>query len=200
MGAALAGSKRPFIVTSGTAGLADPGKLVTEEDVPPPSSPSPRVSEQTAMAWLDKGVSSAVMRLPQVHNPLRQGLVSYAIALAREKGVSAYVGDGSNRWPAVHLSDLARLYRLALEKHEAGARWHAVAEEGVSLRDIAESVGQGLNLPVKSLTLEEAQAHFGWLALFVGHDMPASSALTRGKLGWNPTGPTLLADLERAEY
>ncbi len=200
MGAILAGSKRPFIVTSGTGGLAAPGKLVTEEDLPPPNSPLPRVSEQTAMSWLDRGVSSAVMRLPQVHDPLRQGLVSYAIALAREKGVSAYVGDGKNRWPAAHVSDVARLYRLALENHEAGARWHAVAEEGVSMRDIAESLGRGMNLPVKSLTPEEAQAHFGWLALFASHDIPASSRLTREKLDWNPIGPTLLADLERAEY
>ncbi len=200
MGAVLAGTKRPFIVTSGTGGLATPGKLATEENVPPENSPMPRVSEQTAFALLDKGVSSAVMRLPQVHDPLKQGLVTYAIAIAREKGVSAYVGDGSNRWPAAHVSDVARLYRLALEKHEAGARWHAVAEEGVAMRAIAESLGRGLKLPVKSLSPEEAQAHFGWLAMFATHDLPASSAITRRKLDWNPSGPSLLADLERAEY
>jgi len=200
IGSVLAGTNKPFIVTSGTGGLAAPGKLATEDNVPPPNSPLPRVSEQTAMALIDKGVSSAVMRLPQVHDPLKQGLVTYAIAVAREKGISAYVGDGSNRWPAAHVSDVAKLYRLALEKHETGARWHAVAEEGVSMRDIAESLGRGLNLPVKSLTPEEAQAHFGWLALFAGLDLPASSAITRRKLDWNPRGPSMLADLERAEY
>ena len=152
------------------------------------------------MALLDKGVSAAVMRLPQVHDPLKQGLVTYAIAVAREKGISAYVGDGSNRWPAAHVSDVARLYRLALEQHEAGAKYHAVAEEAVCIRDIAESLGRGLDLPVKSLSPEEAQAHFGWLALFASLDLPASSALTRKKLGWNPTGPGLLADLEQMKY
>ena len=200
MGAVLAGSARPLIVTSGTGGLAAPGKLATEEDVPPANSPMPRVSEQTAMALLDKGVSAAVMRLPQVHDPLKQGLVTYAIAVAREKGISAYIGDGSNRWPAAHVSDVARLYRLALEQHEAGAKYHAVAEEAVCIRDIAESLGRGLDLPVKSLSPEEAQAHFGWLALFASLDLPASSALTRKKLGWNPTGPGLLADLEQKKY
>ncbi|HEX7642704.1 MAG TPA: SDR family oxidoreductase [Burkholderiaceae bacterium] len=200
MGAVLAGSTRPFIVTSGTGGLAAPGKLATENDVLPPNSPLPRVSEQTAFALIDKGVSSAVMRLPQVHDPLKQGLVTYAIAVAREKGVSAYVGDGSNRWPAAHVSDVAKLYRLALEKHETGARWHAVAEEGVPMREIAESLGRGLKLPVKSLTPEEAQAHFGWLALFAAHDLPASSAITRRKLDWNPVGPTMLEDLDKAAY
>lgn len=200
MGAVLAGSDRPFIVTSGTGGLAAPGRLATEEDVPPANSPLPRVSEQTAMALLDKGVSSAVMRLPQVHDPLKQGLVTYAIAIAREKGLSAYIGDGSNRWPAAHVSDVAQLYRLALEQHQAGAKYHAVAEEGVSMRDIAESLGRGLNLPVKSLSQEEAQAHFGWLALFASHDLPASGTLTRKTLGWNPTGPGLLADLALNRY
>ena len=152
------------------------------------------------MAWLDKDVSAAVMRLPQVHDPLKQGLVTYAVAIAREKGISAYIGDGSNRWPAAHVSDVAKLYRLALEQHETGARWHAVAEEGVSMREIAESLGRGLKLPVKSLTLEEAQAHFGWLAMFAAHDLPASSAYTRQKLGWKPVGPTLMEDLDKAAY
>ena len=199
MAAVLAGSRHPLIVTSGTGVLA-PGRPSTEEDVPPANSPMPRRSEQTAMAWLDKDVSAAVMRLPQVHDPLKQGLVTYAIAVAREKGFSAYIGEGANRWPAAHVSDVAKLYRLALEKHEAGARWHAVAEEGVSMREIAESLGRGLKLPVKSLKPEEAQAHFGWLAMFAAHDLPASSAITRRKLGWNPVGPTMLEDLDRAEY
>ena len=200
IGSVLAGTSKPFIVTSGTGGLAAPGKLATEDNVPPPNSPLPRVSEQTAMALIDKGVSAAVMRLPQVHDPLKQGLVTYAVAIAREKGISAYIGDGSNRWPAAHVSDVAKLYRLALEQHETGARWHAVAEEGVSMREIAESLGRGLKLPVKSLTLEEAQAHFGWLAMFAAHDLPASSAYTRQKLGWKPVGPTLMEDLDKAAY
>ncbi len=145
------------------------------------------------------------MRLPQVHDPVRQGLVTYAAQVAREKGVSAYIGEGRNRWPAAHVLDVAHLYLLALEKlakdkAETGTRYHAVAEEGVSMREIAEVLGKGLKLPVASLSPEEAQAHFGWLGIFASHDMPASSALTRQKLGWNPTGPTLIADLEQMRY
>ncbi len=200
IGAVLAGTSRPFIVTGGTGGLAAKGDLATEEDSPAPDLPLPRVSEQTALALLDKGVSTAVMRLPQVHDPLKQGLVTYAIAVAREKGVSAYIGEGSNRWPAAHVTDVAKLYRLALEKHEAGARWHAVAEEGVSMREIAESLGRGLNLPVKSLRPEEAPAHFGWLSMFANRGNASSSLITRRKLGWNPVGPTMLEDLDKAEY
>jgi nucleoside-diphosphate-sugar epimerase len=200
MGSVLAGTKRPFIVTGGTGGLAAKGELATEEDSPALDLPLPRVSEQTALALLDKGVSAAVMRLPQVHDPLKQGLVTYAIAVAREKGVSAYIGDGSNRWPAAHVLDVAKLYRLAVEKHEAGARWHAVAEEGVSMREIAESLGRGLKLPVKSISPEEAQAHFGWLAMFANRGNASSSAITRTKLGWNPVGPTMLEDLDKAAY
>jgi nucleoside-diphosphate-sugar epimerase len=198
LGSVLAGSDRPLIVTAGTGGLAAPGQLATEDHVPPPNSPFPRVSEQTALALLSKGVSAAVMRLPQVHNTLKQGLVTYAIALAREKGVSAYIGEGRNRWPAVHVLDTARLYRLALEKHEAGAKWHAIAEEGVPMREIAEAIGRGLKVPVKSISQEEAPAHFGWLSLFAGRDMPASSALTQKRLGWHPTGPGMISDLDRA--
>jgi nucleoside-diphosphate-sugar epimerase len=137
------------------------------------------------------------MRLPQVHDTVKQGLVTYLIAVAREKGLSAFVGEGRNRWAAGHVSDAARLYRLALEKGEPGAKYHAVGEEGVSMRDIAEVIGRKLELPVKSLSPEEAQAHFGWLAMFAGLDMPASSAKTRKRLGWNPTGPGLIADLEQ---
>jgi nucleoside-diphosphate-sugar epimerase len=121
------------------------------------------------------------------------------IALAREKGVSAYVGDGSNRWAAAHVSDVARLYKLVLEKNEAGAKYHAVSEEGVSMRDIAEAIGRGLKIPVKSLSLEEAQSHFGWLARFAAHDLQASSAITRKNLGWNPTGPGLITDLAQMQ-
>jgi nucleoside-diphosphate-sugar epimerase len=145
------------------------------------------------------------MRLPQVHNTVKQGLVTYAIELARQKGVSAYIGDGRNRWPAVHVLDAARLYRLALEKLEkdkleTGARYHAVAEEGVSMRDIAEVIGRGLKVPVISISPEEAPAHFGWLAAFAGRDLPASSALTKKRLGWHPAGPGLIADLEQMRY
>jgi nucleoside-diphosphate-sugar epimerase len=200
LGTVLAGTGRPLIVTSGTAGLGRPGHPATEEFVIPKDFPFPRVSEQTALALIPKGVSAAVMRLPQVHDPVKQGLVTYTIATAREKGVSAYVGDGQNRWAAAHISDVARLYRLALEKHETGARWHAVGEEGVPLRDIAQTIGRGLKVPVKSLTSQEAQAHFGWLGMFAGHDLPASSLITQQKLDWHPTGPGLIADLEAMDY
>ena len=198
IGSVLAGSGRPLIVTSGVAGLAKPGQLATEDQVVPPDFPLPRVSEQTALGL--KGVSAAVMRLPQVHDPVKQGLVTYLIALAREKGKSAYVAEGRNRWAAAHVSDVARLYRLALEKHEAGAKYHAVAEEGVPMRDIAESIGRGLKIPVVSLSPEEAAVHFGWLTMFASSDLAASSEKTRKKLGWNPTGPGLISDLDQAEF
>ncbi|MDN7943572.1 SDR family oxidoreductase [Burkholderia multivorans] len=197
LGSVLAGSDRLLIVTAGTAGLAAPGRLATEDDDVPPDFPFPRVSEQTARAL--KGVRAAVVRLPQVHDAVRQGLLTYAVAVAREKGVSAYVGEGRNRWAAAHISDVARLYRLALEKNEAGAKYHAVAEEGIPMRDIAEAIGRALKVPVASLSAEEAPAHFGWLAAFAGHDLVASSEKTRKVLGWNPTGPGLIADLERIE-
>jgi nucleoside-diphosphate-sugar epimerase len=195
LGSALAGSDRLLIATAGTAGLGGPGKLATEDDDVPPGFPLPRVSEQTARSL--EGVRASVVRLPQVHDTLRQGLLTYAVSLAREKGVSAYVGEGRNRWAAAHITDVARLYRLVLEKNEAGARYHAVAEEGVSMRDIAEAIGRGLNVPVKSIPAEEAPAHFGWLATFTSHDLVASSEKTRKTLGWHPTGPGLIADLER---
>jgi nucleoside-diphosphate-sugar epimerase len=198
LGSVLAGSDRPLIVASGTAGLAAPGQIATEDDVVPPNFPLPRVSEQTALSL--KGVSASVMRLPQVHDTMKQGLVTYLIAVAREKGLSAYVGEGRNRWAAAHVSDVARLYRLALEKHEAGAKYHAVAEEGVSMRDIAETIGRGLKVPVVSLSPEKAAAHFGWLAMFAGADLVASSEKTRKNLGWNPTGPELIADLQQMDY
>jgi len=200
LGSALEGSGRPLMVTSGTGGLGVPGQLATEDDVPPPNSPLPRVSEQTAFAMLPNGVSASVIRLPQVHDTVKQGLVTYLIAVAREKGVSAYVGEGLIRWSAAHVLDVARLYRLALEKHEAGARYHAVAEEGVRMRDIAEVIGRALQVPVKPLAPEEATAHFGWLAMFASHDLLASSTQTQEKLGWHPTGPGLIADLEQMHY
>jgi nucleoside-diphosphate-sugar epimerase len=200
LGSVLEGSERPFIVTSGTAGLAAPGQVATEDNNIPPNFPFPRVSEQMALALVPKGVKASVMRLPQVHDTTKQGLVTYLIAVAREKGVSAYVGEGRNRWSAAHVLDIARLYRLALEKHEAGAKYHAVAEEGVAMRDIAEAIGRGLKVRVVSLSPEQAQAHFGWLSMFAISDLQASSAQTRRKLGWNPTGPGLIADLERLSY
>jgi nucleoside-diphosphate-sugar epimerase len=140
------------------------------------------------------------VRLPQVHDTVKQGLITPLIRVAREKGASAYIGEGLNRWPAAHVLDVARLYRLALEKRETGSRYNAVAEEGILMREIAEIIGKGLNVPVVSLSTEEAQAHFGWLAMFAGSDMPASSALTRQRLGWHPTGPGLISDLEQMRW
>ena len=200
IGSVLAGSDRPFIVTSGLAGLAKPGQLADEESVIPSDFPIPRVSEQTALSLVPKGIRAIVMRLPQVHDTVKQGLFIYAIAAAREKGVSAYVGDGTNRWAAAHVNDVAHLYRLALEKSEAGARWHAVAEEGLRFKEVAESIGRGLNVPVVSLTPEEAAGHFGWWGRLAGGDLAGSNAITRQKLGWNPTGPGLLADLQKVDY
>jgi nucleoside-diphosphate-sugar epimerase len=200
LGSALAGSDRPLIVTSGLARLTS-GRAATEQDsAPPVSNFYPRASEQAAAALAERGVRTSVVRLPQVHNTVKQGLVSYSIAVAREKGVSAYVGEGGNRWAAVHVLDAARLYRLVLEKGEQGARYHAVAEEGVPFRDIAEVVGRGLKAPVVSLTPEKAAAHFGWLAGFAGWDLTGSSELTQQRLGWRPTGPGLIADLENMRY
>jgi nucleoside-diphosphate-sugar epimerase len=199
IGAVLQGSSRPFIVTSGI-GVAQ-GRAATEDDPPLPPSPSlPRTSEATAVALMERGVHASVMRLPQVHDTVKQGLVTPLIAIAREKGVSAYVGDGQNRWPAAHVLDAARLYRLALEKGVAGARYQAVAEEGVRLKDIANVIGHGLNVPVTSISQKQAQEHFGFFGFFVGRDSPASSVQTRKKLGWNPTGPSLLTDLENMRY
>ena len=198
LGSALAGSDRPLIITSGTAVAHTPGRLTTEDDAP--NSPVPRVASEQAAAVQAKGVHVSAMRLPQVHDPVKQGLITSLVAVAREKGVSAYVGDGLNRWPAAHRLDVARLYRLALEKGVAGARYNAVAEEGVPLREIAEAIGRGLKVPVVSKSPEEAGEHFGWLGMFVGFDMPASSALTRERLGWRPTGPGLMADLAEMRY
>jgi nucleoside-diphosphate-sugar epimerase len=199
IGDVLQGSSRPFIVSSGV-GVAQ-GRAATEDDPPLSSSPSlPRVSEVTAVALMERGIHASVMRLPQVHDTVKQGLVTPLIAVARAKGVSAYVGEGQNRWPAAHVTDVARLYRLALEKGTAGARYHAVAEEGVRLKDIAAAVGRGLNVPVLSISQEQAHEHFGFLGFFAGRDPLTSSAQTRRKLGWNPTGPSLLTDLGNMRY
>jgi nucleoside-diphosphate-sugar epimerase len=201
LGAALAGSDRLLIITSGTGmGSAAPGQPATE-DIFNPNHPNPRkASELAGVSVSATGVNVSVVRLPQVHDTVKQGLITPAVAIAREKGVSAYVGDGLNRWPAAHVRDVARLYRLALEKREAGARYHAVAEEGITVREIAEVIGRGLKAPVVSLSPEEAAGHFGWLGAFAGLDLPASSAQTQERLGWRPTGPGLIADLEQMRY
>jgi nucleoside-diphosphate-sugar epimerase len=202
MGAVLEGSTRPLIVTSGVVTpMAGQGVVSTEEMPPASSQVMPRAaSEEAAAAVAARGVKTMVVRLPQVHDTVKQGLVTYAIQIAREKGVSAYVGDGLNRWPAAGVLATATLYRLVLEKGRPGARYNAVAEEGVAVREIAEVIGRGLKVPAVSLTPEEAPSHFGWLALFAGLDAPASSAITRRELGWNPAGPTLITDLENMRY
>jgi nucleoside-diphosphate-sugar epimerase len=199
LGSVLAGSDRPLIVTSGTAiAKVAPGEPATEDAPAITSNDFPRAASEEATAEAAaRGVNTSVVRLPQVHDPERQGLISPWIAIAREKGVFAYIGEGRNRWPAAHISDVCRLYRLAIEKSEPSAIYNAVAEEGVPARDIAETLGRRLKLPVKSIPPEEAGGYFGWLAHFAGRDMPASSAQTQKKLGWRPTGPSLIADLER---
>lgn len=201
MASALAGSDRPMVITSGTGMSRNaPGAPASEDDRRLPSAEMPRAaSEEAADAAVADGVCVSVMRLPQVHDTRRQGLVSPYIALALEKGFLGYVGEGANRWPAVHVSDVAPIYRLALERAEPGARYNAVAEEGIALRDIAEVVGRRLGLPVRALAPQEAPDYFGWLALFATLDLPATSALTRRRLAWIPTGPGLLEDLEHLE-
>jgi nucleoside-diphosphate-sugar epimerase len=200
LGAELAGSGRTLIVTSGLALLAH-GRLANENDPPVPVSDDyPRASEQTAASFEQQNVRAMVVRLPQVHDTQRQGLVSYSIQIARQQGAAAYISEGQNRWAAVHRFDAARLYRLALEKGHTGARYHAVAEEGVTARAIAEAIARGLNIPAISLTPEQAPAHFGWLTRFAAMDLTASSAQTREQLGWNPTGPGLITDLNNMQY
>jgi nucleoside-diphosphate-sugar epimerase len=202
LGSVLAGSDRLLIVTSGT-GIAStgPGNLSSEDDPPASSKVAPRAaSEEAAASVAARGGRVAIVRLAQIHDTAKQGLVTYAVQVAREKRVSAYVGDGLNRWPAAHRLDVGRLYRLALEKADADARFHAVAEEGVPVRDIAETIGRGLNVPVVSIPPEEAAGHFGGLAPFASWDIPASSAQTREKLGWKPTGPGLISDLQNMRY
>ncbi|WP_144113257.1 SDR family oxidoreductase [Paraburkholderia sp. BCC1886] len=201
LGAALAGSDRPLVITSGTGmGGGKPGEPASEDNFDA-SHGNPRiVSEITGNALLESGINLSVLRLPQVHNPYKQGLISPLVGIAREKGVVGYVGEGRNRWPAGHVSDVARLYRLAVEAGKAGARYHAVGEEGVASRDIAEALGRALGLPVVSIAPDEAPAHFGWMAMFVGMDMPASSALTQARLNWHPVGPGLISDLDQARF
>ena len=202
LGGALAGSDRPLVVTSGT-GLArsKTGAPAVETDDPVPSAEYPRgATEEAAEALVGKGGRVMVMRLPQVHDTRRFGRISEHIRLARQKGWVAYIGEGTNRLPAVHVSGAVRLYRLALENGQAGARYHAVDEEGVAQRDIAEAIGAVLKMPVESITPEAALAYFGALATLITVDLAASGALTRQQLGWTPTGPDLLSDLRNMDY
>ena len=199
LGTALAGSKRPLIVTSGTLLAQRQGPFATEDDAH--DTNFPRRSEEAAVALAARGVRAFVLRLPpSVHSNGDHGFVPRLISIAREKGVSAYIGDGLNRWPAVHRLDAAHLYRLALEKAGTGERYHGVADEGVLAREIAEVIGRQLNVPVVSKSREEAADHFGWIALFFGMDGPASSAQTRQRLGWRPVQPGLIADLSAEHY
>jgi nucleoside-diphosphate-sugar epimerase len=198
LGDALVGSDRPLVVTSGLAGFAL-GRTMTEDDAADPNSP--RLSEHAAMALTGRGVRVSVLRLPpSVHGENDHGFVPRLIEIARDKGVAAYPGDGSNRWPAVHRFDAARLFRLALEKAPAGARLHAIGDEGIPVRDIAGVIGRHLDVPVRSIAPEQAGDHFGWLGMFFSLDVPASSALTRELLGWRPTFQGLLDDLEEGHY
>lgn len=196
LGFALDGTAKPFIITSGTAmGSTGPGAMATEDQFNP-ESPNPRVaSELAGRALFERGVNVSVIRNSQIHDVHKQGLVTAVIEHARQKGISAYVDDGANCWSAAHVSDTAILYRIALERHERGARYHAVAESAIRFRDIAETIGATFALPVQSLSTAEAADHFGWLSAFVGNDMSASNTLTRDRVGWSPQGAELLSDI-----
>ena len=196
-GEVLAGSTRPLVVTAGIPAL--PGKVTTEADAVPADHPMPRVSEQATLALAERGIHASVVRLPQVHDRDKAGLVTYLIEVAKQKRVSAYVDDGQNRWSAVHRLDTSPLYRLALEKAAVGARYHAVAEEGVPLKDIAEAIARGMGVPARSMSQPEAMAHFGAIGFFSTMSNPASNAITRQQLGWAPTErPGLVDDVEHS--
>jgi nucleoside-diphosphate-sugar epimerase len=198
IGAVLEGSRRPMLVTAGLALLA-PGRIATEADKASPDFP--RASETAAAAVASRGVRISTMRLaPSTHGAGDHGFVPHLIGLAREKGVAAYIGDGNNRWPGVHRLDAARLYRLALEQGVESGPYHAVDDEGVSFKAIAEVIGRRLGVPVVSKTPKEASGHFGWFARFAGMDIPSSSERTRSVLGWKPEQPALIADLDQPHY
>jgi nucleoside-diphosphate-sugar epimerase len=206
---ALAGSDRPFVLASGTLGVA-PGQVAREQDGHGPApavgawgeGPSTRrATAEYVLSLASRGVRSSVMRLPPTnHGDGDNGFIATLVGIAREKGVSGHIGDGTNRWPAVHRLDSARLFRLALEHAPAGSTLHAVADEGVPIREVAEVIGRHLDLPVVSIAAEDAGEHFTWLAGFLGVDSPASSVLTRELLGWQPTQPGLIADLDQGHY
>jgi nucleoside-diphosphate-sugar epimerase len=200
MGAALEGSGRPLVIASGTLGLA-PGRVATE-DIPFDPKMHPRIANAVvALALAQRGVRLSFIRLsPTVHGKGDHGFIKRLVDIAREKGVSGYIGDGTSRWNAVHRLDAALLFRLALEKAPAGALLHAVAEEGVPSRKIAEIIGVRLGLAITSIAPEAAATHFGWLGRFFAVDQPASSAITRQRMGWTPTHPGLIADLEAGHY
>ncbi|BBZ12089.1 SDR family oxidoreductase [Mycobacterium branderi] len=198
IGDTLAGSDRPLVVASGMA-MRTPGRLATEEDAVDPNFP--RASEQTALQLVTRGVRVSVLRLPpSVHGKGDHGFVPHLISTARAKGVSAYLGDGSNRWPAVHRLDAAQLFRLALENAPAGARLHAVGDEGVAVRDIAEAIGRHLRLPVNPIPVDQALEHFGFIGAVFAMDLAASSTLTQEQLDWHPVQPGLIDDLEKGHY
>jgi nucleoside-diphosphate-sugar epimerase len=195
---ALEGSTRPLIVTAGIGVFKQDG-VATEQDAAVPSSVFPRsASEEAALDAVARGIHATVVRLPQVHDQYRQGLITYLIDIALEKGVSAYIGEGANRWPAVHVLDAAHLYKLVLENGVARTRYHAVAEEGIPLRSIAETIGRRFDLPARSISTEQSAEHFGWLAHLAGTSLGASSALTREWLRWNPSHTDLITDVEHA--
>lgn len=200
LGDALAGSDRPLVFAAGTGNMA-PGRVVTEDERVPDDLPHPRRSEHAGLPYADRGVRVQAIRLPPtVHGDGDQGFVPHLISIARERGVAGYVGDGSNRWPAVHRLDAARLFRLALERGTAGARWHAIGDGGVATRDIAEVCGRHLGLPVAPIPAEQVAEHFGWIGLFWSLDVPASAERTRAALGWEPTNQGLIEDLEEGHY
>ena len=200
MAEALVGTERPIVITSGTGGIS-PRQLATEQSVPGSDLVGRYAVEETAVSFVDRGVRAAVVRFPPtVHGQRDHGFIAMLIDIARNKGVSGYPGDGSNRWPAVHRIDAAHLFRLALESAPAGARLHGVADEGVPVREIAEAIGRGLGLPVVAIPTDEVAGHFGFLGAFFALDCPASSALTQQLLGWHPAQPGLIADLEQGHY
>jgi nucleoside-diphosphate-sugar epimerase len=200
IGEALAESKRPLLITSAVGmGSRGPGQLGTEDFFDEAHQHPRKISEETGNALLARGLNVSFMRLPQVHDTRKQGLISPLVELSRSKGRVAYLGEGKNRLAAAHVSDVARLYKLAIERAEPGARWNAVAEEGVAMKDIAEALGHSLKLPVVSVSGDEAKGYFGWMMMFAGADMIASSTITRKKLGWKPVGADLITDLDHLE-